>query len=491
MTALARVARNAGWLLVNNGFARLVGLLTSVLLARTLGVVDFGTLATVLSYANTMIGFSDLGITAYTIREVAAQPERAEKWFPAGLLLMGLLLLLAFTAALGGGWSLGARDSLVLVVLVCLGMALSRMGSLIGAYTQGMEHMEVLAISEGAYRFALLACVSIALALGWRLQGVGWSYLIAGLVFLCVGFRMAVPRLLKPVRSVDWALIPRMIQGAVPYACSGYLAMIYMNVGVLFCAHWAGSAQAGYFGSALGLMVAARTLPGLALQAAFPTMTRQVAEDASNIEEWNSRAQRLILILLLPVSVVGIVFSREIVLLVYGKSYMDAAPVVAVLLAICVFAGLVNASGYVFTSVNRIFVAVKISALALVLQCGLSYLWTPRWGALGAAWALGIADVFTWLSCMVSLRFMLNLRFPIKAVARGLAAALLMGAAAWFLKPHLFWVGAILAALCVYGAALVAAGVLSDEDRRIFGRMVREVSGGSRDASRASRSASG
>ncbi len=473
-SALRSIGRNTAWLLVQNLANKLISFLITAYLARQLGVGGFGTLATILSFVMTIAVFSDMGLSMYTVRSIAASPHLAARWFGTGMFLTGGLVSLTFCATLGVAWAMGAWVSLPLVAMLSGGTLLSLLANYAGAYAQGLGRMEVLAVGELVYRVALLIGCVLAVTAGWGLPGIGAAYLVSGFLMLAGTLKMLIPRLFRPAREVDGELLWSLLGGSWVYALGGLIILVHLNAGVLLSARWAGAAAAGYFSSASSLMFAVRILPGLLLRAAFPTLTRRISENPAEIVPLNTRTLRYTMLVMLPISVGGALLAPQIVLAVFGGKFLAAAPIAQVLLGGVWLMSLNNASGYMFFSMNRIQAATGWAGLILALQLLLALRWIPAYGALGAAWALVVSEAVGQWALSVYLGLLYKSPFPWLAAMRCGVASLLMGALVWYLRPVLNMAALIGAGGATYWLLLLLLGEWGEEERRIFSGIFRK-----------------
>lgn len=470
---LARIRRNIGWLLLRHVTNKGIGFVTTAYLARQLGAVGFGQLAAVLSFSQTFAIFSHLGLIGYTVKEVAASPERAPRWFGQGMVLIGALSALTFATMMGVAWALGVRLTLPLLSLVGWGLLMAQLGNYAGAYAQGLERMGALAAGEVILRSTLLAGCWLALSSGAGLMGVGMSYLLAYALFAASMTLMIVPRLFRPTWEVSRQLWREKLAGSWPYFLSGVLTVVYMNSGTLLSAHFAGAAAAAYFSAAFGMMMAVRLIPNMAMNAVFPTLVRRVSKGPEGALPLYAQARRLMLSLMLPISVGGALLARNFVALVFGEGYAPAALPTAVMFGALWLMTLNATVGYLMVAANRIPVAVKISFFGVVIQGSLALAWIPGHGALGATWAFAGAEIVTFLVYVLYLARSFGDRFPAGHLARTAAAALAMGWIVGELRLLLHLPVLILVGAAVYTGLLALFGGIDEQDRRLIASTLR------------------
>ena len=467
---LRRVTHNTGWLLLRHVANKGIGFGTTAYLARQLGVGGFGKLSAMLSFSQTFTVFGHLGLIGFTIKEVADTPERAPRWFVQGMVLIAALSGLTFVVMMGAAWLLGARLTLSLLALIGAALLVGQLGTYAGAYAQGLERMNALAVGEIILRSALLAGCWVALSANTGLAGVGVSYLVAHALFSLSMTLMVVPRLFRPTWEISRQIWSEKLSGSWPYFLSGMLTVVYMNTAMLLSARLAGAEATGYFSGAFGLMMAVRLIPNVALNALFPTLVRRVRMAPEQALPLYARYRRFILSLMIPISVGGVLLAPNFVVLVFGDEFGGAVPAAMVMLGAVWMMTLHATVGYLMVAINRIPVAIRISLLGVLLQASLAIAWIPAEGALGAAWAFVVAEAVTLSTYTLYLVRSLGDHIPFRHLVRCTAAALAMAWAVERLRWLLPLPGLILAGAVIYFVMLALLGGIDEEDRDLVSR---------------------
>jgi len=181
-------------------------------------------------------------------------------------------------------------------------------------------------------------------------------------------------------------------------------------------------------------------------------------------------------ILALPVAAFGTVFGTQVVLLVYGREYAGAAPVLRLLVWWAAFASLNSLlSNYLIAEGQSGRVTAQ-TGVSLSVNIGLNLVLIPVSGAAGAAIAIAASEAVGLVYLAVShsrvqhhaqgrLVFGGVLRVSVALAGALLAAA---GVARWN------WVAGLAAGLTVYFVLLVASRALSSRDVK----MLRPLLGG-------------
>ena len=100
MSKINEIFKNTSWLLISQIITSIFGFVWIVLLARYLGVSDFGIMNFAISFTSIMSIFIDLGINTYITRDLSRSPELSQKYIGNAIPLKIFLSILSFIATL-------------------------------------------------------------------------------------------------------------------------------------------------------------------------------------------------------------------------------------------------------------------------------------------------------------------------------------------------------------------------------------------------------
>jgi len=365
-------------------------LLTSVVVARGLGDQAMGLFA--VGYSVALIGTNVLafGQVEVLIRETSHSPDRLPEFLRAAETIqywaLSFLLLLAvpFGAFMTSGplqWAL----------LAFLPYTVVRSRLIVNAAVfKGLDRMDVevkaRAIELGMTMLVLVALVSCG-APAW-IPGLAFS--IGGLAAL-----VWIQRHLRPWRSQSGGGIQNELRyflaEGLPFLGLGLFSQLFQRSGsVLLAILGVVAVSIGHYGAADTLVIGALTVPSILATAIYPTLSR--------MEEHGSSRVRLTSLVLGIAVVIGLLLSFPMAMLsnmlmriVFGKSFVGAAPVLARLAwslpgtCVMVLLGTLLAAR---CEQSRTF-WVHVVFVGVLLALG--FLWIPREGVMGAASALVMA----------------------------------------------------------------------------------------------------
>jgi O-antigen/teichoic acid export membrane protein len=458
-----------------------LSLATSVLFARYLGPVDFGTYRLVTMIAFGLEVLANPALSQVVTRFVAEQEDqgRAGPVMPFFLRTTGALYALAALPFLALVPWLAAfyRDPGLapLFLIAAAGVLPSTVLAVLSAGLRGQQRFAAVnALAAG--RAALnLAGLGVVFWLGGRVASVFVLLLVLNVVgaaaaYLCLARDLPLAALARPAPR---ELARRMRRYAVVVGGVSVVGLVVWDRSeVFFLGRFAAREEVGYYSLAFTLALEARRfLPSAFGEALFPALSRLAGlRDEWGIGNAFVQATRYLAIIGLPLAVGGAVVARPIIALLFGAAYLPAAPVLVILFVSAGVVSLSHAAASVILVKEQYRFLVASSVALAVVNVALDLLLIPRWAAVGAAVAntlVQVAGVGVQLAFVVRL---LRAPLPLGNLARCLAATLLAWApaaalAAWLPLPALPALALrLLSFVVVYPVALALAGALVPED---------------------------
>jgi O-antigen/teichoic acid export membrane protein len=341
---------------------------SAALLFRHLGVVETGRYTTASSLGSVVVGFTDLGLTAIGIRELAVlrgeqRADLARNLFGMRLVLtvLGSAIVTAFAFAVYGrlmGFGVLIASCGVLAQNVQATFAVSLIARLRLGWVSVLDFARYLAIAGLIVLFVLLG-----------------AHLLAFLAVTAIAALIVLPPTIALVRS-DIPIRPsfdarqwrRLLGPLLAYSAATAAATLYVRIAIVLVSLIADARQLGYFGVSYRMVEALLVLPTLLVGAAFPIFARAAREDPARLRFAISRVFDAALIMGAWVSLSLIIGSHLIIAVIAGASFMPSAPVLAFqgIALGAVFISSVWAYGLLSLGLHRVILIFNLALLAAV-----------------------------------------------------------------------------------------------------------------------------
>jgi O-antigen/teichoic acid export membrane protein len=387
---LLAFGRNTFWLWIDRGVMQLGTLVMGLLLVRYLGPAHYGMYTLSLSVGSAIAIFTDLGITRYAARAIAASPVEAPALLATELALTTVLLVVEVIAL-----SVMAMLGRAFGVAICAGMIV---GNLLGTVTFSASVLVSGLRSRGVLVGSFLSRIGSICVVGtviWRHLSV--QFLLLGLALVTVPVLVIRLRQLRsywPTRQYwRWKSFSDVVIRAGPFFSYSVTQVGYEQVSVLCLGAVASREAVGWFAAALVIADVFPQWTFASVDALVPLLTRLF--EAGRIDEFRDVGQRLLetmLVISVPIVLVLAIFAPELCRIL-GARFSNSALVLRIVsyrALVSVLRGLVG-QGFL-TATNLVAERRNAVAKVLVMLAGMTLLLGRLFGPAGAAMALLIAD---------------------------------------------------------------------------------------------------
>ena len=465
MNVGARIFRNSAVLLGGQATERVLRLVVMAVLARYLGRTSFGLYAFVLTYVEFFHLLTDLGLQTILVREMARDPDRADELMGSALTLKLIAAVVSTALALLViRWTGYPASTGVLVGWTALGLFLSfRLSSVRQVFDSifqvRLEMRTPVALGVGS---EVLSAVGLLAAVWWKLD-LAAILAVQNLAYLpgAVG----LVRLTKQKISLrpQWSgkTLWNLLKESYPIGLSNLFTLAYVKLDILMLSAMRGDEAVGIYAAAYKLTGSLTIFPTALLASLFPLMSQYARAAPDVLPRLFHRSLNVILMAALPLAVGGTVLAREIIDLVYGDRFAQAALIFRVLSWAVAFSFISYLLTSALNAMDRQRIYLGLTASMTALNVLLNLLWIPRYGFMGAAVATLITEAALMLMCVRILAPHLK-GYDLMPVLKVALSAGVMGAAVWFSPFGLL--GAVPVAIVVYVGCLVALRAVSREE---------------------------
>lgn len=381
------LAHNAGWMLAGQGLNLLFQAAYFILLARLLGVSEYGVFAGALAFVSLAMPYSALGSGLVFMQHVTAKAENfAAYWgnillstLSAGVLITALLDVIAP--------HLLNAESASIVLMVALGECLCRqLVVCIGQMFQAFEQLRMtalMALLTSSLRLLAVAALAVFLhrATAWQWALVS---LLVSLLAALAGAAVVLARWGRP-QFLPRLLLARLGEG-LNFSLAGSSQFAYNDIDKAMLSHYGMNVANGIYTLAYRIVDFA-TVPVTALDAAaLPRYFRKSHEGAAEVRRLSARlAWRAALLGAITAGVMFVVVP--LAPYVVGSGFRESVAAFRWLCLIPVFRGVHQLTGSAITGLGFQRYRTMVQLAAAAFNFALNIWLIQRYGWLGAAWA--------------------------------------------------------------------------------------------------------
>lgn len=386
------LARNAGWMLIGQGFSIVLQTGYFVLLARILGVREYGIFAGAFAFTTIAMPYSALGSGTLLMRYVGdGSGSFSEYWgnvlistFCVGGAVVAILCLLAP--------HLLNPASASIIILVAIGNCIfSQLVVCIGQVFQTFEQLHIAAIITLLTNLLRLLAVTIMAFVLHRATAWQWAvaFLSVSMLAALVGSIIVTVRFGRP-RFASTIFHSKAIEG-FSYSLGGSSQSVYNDIDKTLLSHYGMNVQNGIYTMAYRVIDMA-TMPVTAMDsAALPRYFRKSSEGLANVRALSFRlAKRAAFLGLLLSSCTYL--AAPLIPRIVGPGFAESVLAVRWLCLLPVFRALHQLTGSAIAGMGLQRFRTMTQLTAAALNLGLTLWLIPLYGWRGAAWASLVTD---------------------------------------------------------------------------------------------------
>ena len=391
----SKVISNAKWIIVCKIAQSLLQLVVGMLSARYLGPSGYGLINYAASIVAFMIPLMQLGFQATLVNEFIESPESEGKIMGTSLVLE-LVSSIACIICVGGFVSVfnyGETQTLIVCILysVMLFFKALELFSYWFQYKLRSKYPSIVMLCSyvivSIYRIYILISGK---SIYWFSVVHSVDFGIIGIALLVIYHKTGGQRL-----SFSFEFAKKLFSKSKYYIISAMMVTIFQNTDHIMLKNMSGDVENGYYTAA----ITCASVFGFVYTAIIDSM-RPVILTAKK-EKDNSYTDRLSMLYCI-ICYTGFcqalgfcVLSGLIVYLLYGAEYIAAAPVLAVLVWYISFAYMGSVRNVWILAEGKQSILWKINLAGALGNVALNFILIPYFGAMGAAVASLITQIFT------------------------------------------------------------------------------------------------
>ena len=379
MSQIQTLFKNVSWVTVSQVITNICAFLWTILIARYLGVSDYGTLSFVISFT-VLIGMgTDIGITTFTTRELAQDHSKTKK-FINNLIIYKILLsivLCIFTVLIV--YLLGYSNLVVeLTLIMFIEASFVTMFNFINGVFQAHETLKTPSIGIIIYSLSLLTLIFIITILDLGIIAVAIAYAIGYLLGIIYVSNKLIKEFGLPKFEMDLSFWKEATIRSLPFGLTVFFYTIYFSIDVVMISWLAGDYATGLYNSAYKVISVFTAFYVIYQYVIFPLMSKLYTEDTNMLKISFEQSFKYSLLILLPI-IVGVYFySPYIINLIYTSEFALASVPMQILIWTVVFLFINGVATSLLNSIGKEFDVTKIYIIAAIFNIAVNYILIPK-----------------------------------------------------------------------------------------------------------------
>lgn len=395
--------KNAFFLFASQAFGAATTVIFVPLLARYLGIADYGRYAYVYAFVGIFETLSVFGLHHIFVREVARKRDKASAYLGNTLqlkapLTLGVFVLIYLAAVIS------MSPDLRLLVIICASEVLLRKFFMINvALVRALERMEYEFLVTVFERAAALAGVLLVIRFDWGLRGVFLAFFFAAVVHSLLGTLLVWGHLVRPAFVQIRGLKRSLLRNSWPLGLSREAEVVYSRMGTVLLGQWTVPQVVGiYSGGYRIYQITSQVVADSISQSAYPALSR-LNRDPRRFGRSFSRVLGLDALAGILLAACIWTLAPVAVHLLLGPEFEASVSIVRWMSIAVPFTFLNRLLSVALQSVDRQQTDGLLTVGTLSVNLILNWALIPSLGAIGAASALVIAEFFSFCGKGVAL----------------------------------------------------------------------------------------
>ena len=351
--------KNASWLFSGGVGTSVFASVEAVVLARFLGIDQFGLFSLIIAYVGIVNGLVDLRSSEAVIRYVRHYWELGEKNktlsfiklfyifdFLIGVLALAVCILLAGVA---NDLLIHSEESFQFILIYSISVLVSSVNQTSEAILRVFDRFKTIAFVRVLHVGLRVSLVCVSLLLGFGIKGVFISYVVAAFVFFLM-LQITVFRVIDQVGLKRWTtaktenlrVVIREVRSFVLTSTFvGFLSNAFSRqLPVLLLGHFAGHQAAGLYKIAITFSRIIMKLRDPIVQAIYPPLVAAQSHNSPDtLRSIVSYSTKNVMKLFLPIGIIFFLFANEIIVIFFGMEYQPAASAMRIIVISEVLSG--------------------------------------------------------------------------------------------------------------------------------------------------------
>lgn len=390
-----RVLTNVKWVVICKTIQSLTQLLIGMLTARYLGPDNYG----LINYAKSVVAFAipfmRLGLDITLTKELVDNSEQQDRIMGTALVMEMVSSLVCLGAVTGfvSVFNHGEPQTIVVCVLYGISMFFQAVELIQHWFHSNLKskYPSVAAlISYGIISIIKIYLLASAKSVYWFAIVYSAEYGIVGLLLMVQYFRKE-----KRTLGFSFSLAKKMFNRGKYYIWAALMVSMFQNTDHVMIKLMVGNDENGYYTAAITAVGVVQFVYMAIIDSVRVVILENKKTDEQAYRRNLAGLYGLVTYMSLMQSIAFVVLANPIVRILYGSEYLDAVPILRLLVWYVAFSYMGVIRNIWILAEEKQSILWKINLMGALLNVLLNALLIPVWGACGAAMASVITQIFT------------------------------------------------------------------------------------------------
>ncbi len=398
---------NASWLFGGKTASGIFSAIQTVVIARILGVSDYGLLSLILAYVAVLNMFFDLKVWETATKYIGTYWETGEHDKARSMIKLSYILdigsgVVAFiiailSAKLISTYIIHSPQAYVFIWIYSISLFVDTANSTSDAILRVFDRFKNIAFINSFQKFFRLIVVVALLYSGLGIKGVLYGFILASFVGFSVRMWLVMKTLkhndLQGWLSADISLIRDQWKGIAWFlGNTSFIATLKTGneryLGILILGYFVGKDAVAFYKIASSIASVVNRIVDPIYEAIYPELVKLASSNA--IEDFKNMIKsttKSLVLIIIPIGVIIIIFAEPIISLVFGKDYVPATNALRILAAAVLIVRCTFWINPALLSMGRPGLRTIMGVISTFIYLVLMFLLVPGYSYMGAAFA--------------------------------------------------------------------------------------------------------
>jgi O-antigen/teichoic acid export membrane protein len=419
-------------------------------IARSIGVENFGIFTFSQSFTGIFSILTDIGISIYITREIAGGNKSITNNFTNIIIVKIFLSLATFIVIYSTIYIAGYEKVTNLTILyITIAVIFDNFINIFKGLYRGFEKFEYEAIITGLNSFILFVLILAIIYLKAEVVLIAKTYAISRLITLGLTFLLSknIPDLYANKRY-NFNFIKNLLKESFPYGIHILFGIIYFQIDTVMLEAMRGNYEVGIYQAGIKIVVIGLFFSAIFQNSFLPTLSRLFGESSEKMIQVAVKMNKYLLTLGFALSIVIFIYSKSIIQIVYGDEFLVAENVVNFLSLLIIIRFSATAYGVILTASGKQKWKMYSTISATIFNVVLNYFLIAKFGYMGAVIATILTNILIFilyliLSYKITANFLIN-----KDILKIILISVILFIMGICLKEQSFYFSAPLLTLC-------------------------------------------
>lgn len=386
------IVKNTFWLFLGEGVGRIFKLVIIIFATRQLGVEGWGLFSYALAFVSLFFVFGDFGINTFITREMSKNNDNKYKYLATCSIVRIIFLIIFFVFAILLGPILGKiKLGFDIIFVFATFFLFESIREFVMSINRSLQKMETEGFSKILMNLLITTFGLILLFKNANPISLALAYMLGSIIstiYIVWSVRGEFRKIEWKFSKEDFKIIYNFSWPILIISLFGFL----FSLDTIMLGQMRSATEVGLYTTSQRLISFLAIVPSFIGISIFPILSKN-ENDVEKLGNIFGKVMTIILAIGIPVTIGGIIFSKQITLLVLGQQYIATAPVFAVLM-VSILASFPNIFliNLIFSkNLQRLF--IWATSFGVFLNIFLNFFLIPKYGALGAAISTTIAEL--------------------------------------------------------------------------------------------------